>query len=66
MVLPPATMDNGHQALVDHYVNLAEAVNIPIMVQQSPHIPQYAHCELPAERLAEMAQRSEMIQYRGN
>ncbi len=63
MVLPPATMDNGHQALVDHYVHLGQASDTPIMVQQSPHIPQYAHCELPAEQLAEMAQRSDGIQY---
>ncbi|MCA9836811.1 MAG: dihydrodipicolinate synthase family protein [Trueperaceae bacterium] len=63
MVLPPATMDNGHQALVDHYVRLGQASDTPIMVQQSPHIPQYRHCGLPAEQLAEMAQRSDAIQY---
>jgi dihydrodipicolinate synthase/N-acetylneuraminate lyase len=63
MVLPPATMNNGERALVDHYVNLAEAVDTPIMVQQSPHIPQYAHCGLRAEYLAEMANRSSNIKY---
>jgi dihydrodipicolinate synthase/N-acetylneuraminate lyase len=63
MVLPPATMNNGEKALVDHYVNLAKSVDTAIMVQQSPHIPQYAHCGLSAERLAEMASRSSNIQY---
>lgn len=63
MVLPPATMNNGPQVLVDHYVNLAEAVDTAIMVQQSPHIPQYAHCGLGAEYLAEMAERSSNIRY---
>lgn len=63
MVLPPATMNNGERALVDHYVNLAEAVDTAIMVQQSPHIPQYAHCRLNAEYLAEMAERSSNIRY---
>jgi 4-hydroxy-tetrahydrodipicolinate synthase len=63
MVLPPATMNNGPQALVDHYVHLGEAVDIAIMVQQSPHIPQYAHCGLSAEHLAEMAHRSSNIKY---
>jgi dihydrodipicolinate synthase/N-acetylneuraminate lyase len=63
MVLPPATMNNGEKALVDHYVNLGDAVDTAIMVQQSPHIPQYAHCGLNAERLAEMASRSSTIKY---
>jgi dihydrodipicolinate synthase/N-acetylneuraminate lyase len=63
MVLPPATMNNGSQALVDHYVQLGEAVDAAIMVQQSPHIPQYAHCGLSAECLAEMAERSSNIRY---
>jgi 4-hydroxy-tetrahydrodipicolinate synthase len=63
MVLPPATMNNGPQALVDHYVNLAESVDTAIMVQQSPHIPQYAHCGLSADYLAEMANRSSNIRY---
>ena len=63
MVLPPATMNNGERALVDHYVNLGNAVDTAIMVQQSPHIPQYAHCGLSAERLAEMAGGSSNIKY---
>jgi dihydrodipicolinate synthase/N-acetylneuraminate lyase len=63
MVLPPATMNNGEKALVDHYINLAESIDTAIMVQQSPHIPQYAHCGLGAELLAEMASRSSNIKY---
>lgn len=35
MTLPPATMDNGHQAVVEHYVALGSVSAVPIMVQQS-------------------------------
>jgi dihydrodipicolinate synthase/N-acetylneuraminate lyase len=58
MTLPPATMDNGVQALVEHYVTLANASDVPIMVQVSPHIPAYRHCGLPAQALAEIADRA--------
>ena len=63
MTLPPSTMDNGIQALVDHYVRLTEATDIPIIVQQSPHIPQYSHCELPEDALAEIANRAPNVKY---
>ena len=63
MALPPATMDNGIQALVEHYIALGNASEIPIMVQQAPHIPQYRHCELPVDALAEIAQRSPNVKY---
>ncbi|MBF6593069.1 MAG: dihydrodipicolinate synthase family protein [Thermaceae bacterium] len=63
MVLPPSTMNNGPQALIDHYVHVAQATEVPLMVQQSPHIPQYAHCLLSAEQLAEMVHRSMGIRY---
>lgn len=63
MTLPPATMDNGLQSFVEHYVTLGNAVDTPIIVQQSPHIPQYSHCELPAEALAEIAQRAPNVCY---
>ncbi|GEM_PF-789056 len=63
MTLPPATMDNGVQSFVDHYITLGNAVDVPIIVQQSPHIPQYSHCELPAEALAEIADKSANVQY---
>jgi dihydrodipicolinate synthase/N-acetylneuraminate lyase len=55
MVLPPSVMDNGADALVKHYRDLADAMDIPLMVQQSPHIPAYKHCLLPAEHLANLA-----------
>jgi 4-hydroxy-tetrahydrodipicolinate synthase len=63
MTLPPSTMDNGHQALIDFYVELGNATDIPIMVQQSPHIPAYTHCELPAPALAEIAHRAPNVRY---
>lgn len=63
MVLPPSTMNNGPRALVKHYLDLAAFSPFPLMVQQSPHIPQYAHTLLSAEDLSEMAHSSEMIRY---
>lgn len=63
MMLPPSTFDNGPKALVQHYVDVSWATQIPIMVQQSPHIPQYAHCSLSSEYLAEMAEGAEGICY---
>ena len=63
MVLPPPTMDNGAQALVEFYVELGNASDLPIMIQQAPHIPQYRHTALPAEALAEIADRAPSVQY---
>ena len=63
MVLPPATMDNGERALVEHYVALGESSQTPLMLQQAPHIPQYRHTELSAEALAEIAQRADSVRY---
>ena len=63
MVLPPATMNYAANDLVKHYVTLADSSDTPIMVQHSPHIAQYSHLELTMEHLAEMAQRSNGIQY---
>ena len=63
MTLPPATMDNGIQSFVDHYVELGNAIDIPIIMQQSPHIPQYTHCELPEDALAEIASRAPSVKY---
>ena len=63
MTLPPPTMDNGPEALVNHYVDLSTASEAPIMVQQSPHIPAYSHCGLGAQYLAEMAAGSDKIRY---
>ena len=63
MVLPPATMDNGIASFVDHYVELGNGCDVPIIVQQAPHIPQYRHTELPVEALAEIADRSPNARY---
>ena len=64
MVLPPSTMDNGPKALVKHYMDLAEVSDISIMVQQSPHIPAYKHCLLPAEYLAELSQHPHITYFK--
>ena len=63
MALPPATMDNGERALVEHYVALGQASKVPIMLQQAPHIPQYRHTALSAEGLAEIAERAPTVRY---
>ncbi|MCY3834673.1 MAG: dihydrodipicolinate synthase family protein [Chloroflexi bacterium] len=61
MTLPPATMDNGAQALVEFYVEFGNAADCPIILQQAPHIAQYRHTELPAEALAEIADRAPAV-----
>lgn len=63
MTLPPATMHNGVQSFVDHYVALGAATDVPIIVQQAPHIPAYRHTELPVEALAEIAERAPTVRY---
>ncbi len=63
MTLPPPTMDNGPQSLVDFYVALGNASDAPIMIQQAPHIPMYRHTELPADSLAEITQRAPNVRY---
>lgn len=63
MVLPPATMDNGEGPLVEFYDELGSASDIPIIVQQAPHIPQYRHTELTATALAEIADRRSNVLY---
>ncbi|MCY4070055.1 MAG: dihydrodipicolinate synthase family protein [Chloroflexi bacterium] len=63
MVLPPATMDNGSASFVDHYVDLGGATDVPIIVQQAPHIPGYRHTELAVEALAEIADRAPGVRY---
>lgn len=63
MTLPPPTMDNGERALVEFYVELANASDMPIILQQAPHIPQYRHTELPAEALAAIAERAPTVLY---
>ena len=63
MTLPPATMDNGAQSLVDFYIDFGRASDVPIIIQQAPHIPMYRHTELPAEALAEIADRAPTVKY---
>ncbi|MCY4063257.1 MAG: dihydrodipicolinate synthase family protein [Chloroflexi bacterium] len=63
MTLPPPTMDNGAGALVEFYVELGMATEVPIILQQAPHIPQYRHSELSAEALAEIADRAPNVLY---
>ncbi|MCE2473002.1 MAG: dihydrodipicolinate synthase family protein [Anaerolineae bacterium] len=63
MTLPPATMDNGVQALVDFYIDFGRASEVPIIIQQAPHIPMYAHTELPAAALAEIADQAPAVKY---
>ena len=63
MTLPPATMDNGPRALVDFYIDFGRASETPIILQQAPHIPMYRHTELPAEALAEIADRAPAVKY---
>ncbi len=63
MTLPPATMDNGARALVDFYIDFGRASDVPIIIQQAPHIPMYRHTELPAEALAEIAVEAPAVKY---
>jgi dihydrodipicolinate synthase/N-acetylneuraminate lyase len=63
MVLPPATFDYTAHSLVEHYVNLANSSDVPIMMQHSPHIAQYSHVRLETQHLAEMANRASGLGY---
>ena len=63
MTLPPATMKNDEQTLIDHYVDLGNESSSPIMVQQSPQIQAYAGSQLSVESLAEIAQHAPNVRY---
>ena len=63
MTLPPATMKVSQAALVDHYVDLSHAADLPLMVQQSPHIQGYAGTGLDTSALAEIAGRAANVRY---
>ncbi len=63
MTLPPATMELPPEALVRHYVALGQALDTPVMVQQSPHIQGYSGTGLGSEALAEIADRSPNVRY---
>ena len=63
MTLPPPTMDNGAKAIIDFYITLSNNSDIPIIIQQAPHIPMYHHTELTAQALAEIADRAPNVNY---
>jgi dihydrodipicolinate synthase/N-acetylneuraminate lyase len=63
MVLPPATFDYTPQSLIEHYVDLANSSEVPIMMQHSPHIAQYSHVKLETHHLAEMANHASGLGY---
>lgn len=63
MTLPPNTFAYDEPALVDYYVGLAEAIEVPIMVQQAPQIPAYAGTQLSPLSLAEIALRAPNVHY---
>ncbi|MCA0455615.1 MAG: dihydrodipicolinate synthase family protein [Chloroflexi bacterium] len=63
MTLPPNTMINDEMSLMEHYIALGNASDVPIMVQQSPQIPAYAHCQLSTEHLAQIAKHAPNIRY---
>jgi dihydrodipicolinate synthase/N-acetylneuraminate lyase len=63
MTLPPNTMNNDEAALVDHYIVLGNNSEVPIMIQQSPQIAAYAHCQLSTESLAQIARHSANVRY---
>ncbi len=63
MTLPPATMELPAAALVQHYVELAHAVDVPVMVQQAPQIQGYSGTGLETAHLAEIADRAPNVRY---
>ncbi len=63
MTLPPNTMNTEEFGLIEHYIALGLAADVPIMVQQSPQIEAYKHCQLPTEGLAQIAKHAPKVQY---
>ncbi|HLA42972.1 MAG TPA: dihydrodipicolinate synthase family protein [Aggregatilineales bacterium] len=63
MTLPPGTMQYDESALVDYYVDLGNAADAPIMIQQSPHYPGFSATRLPVESMAEIADRCQNVRY---
>jgi 4-hydroxy-tetrahydrodipicolinate synthase len=58
MTLPPATMAYPPETLIEFYVSFAAYAPAPVMVQQAPQVPAYAHTQLTTAQLAEIAQRA--------
>lgn len=63
MTLPPNTMNLDEAGLVEHYIALGNTAEVPIMVQQSPQIQGYAHCQLSTESLAQIARHAPNVRY---
>jgi dihydrodipicolinate synthase/N-acetylneuraminate lyase len=63
MTLPPNTMLQDEAALVAHYIELGQQSAAPIMVQQSPQIEGYKHCQLSTDSLAQIAKHAPNVQY---
>jgi len=63
MVLPPNTMKHAEAVVVEHYVEMAEASPVPIMIQQSPQIMAYAGCNLSTDSLVEIVERAPNVKY---
>lgn len=63
MVLPPNTMAYEESAQVDFYVELTNAVDFPVMVQQAPQILAYRKTLLMPKSLAEIAERAPNVKY---
>lgn len=63
MTLPPNTMNNDEASLIDHYISLGLASDVPVMVQQSPQIQGYAHCQISTEGLAQINKHAPNVRY---
>jgi dihydrodipicolinate synthase/N-acetylneuraminate lyase len=63
MTLPPNTMNNDEVSLIDHYITLGNSAAAPIMIQQSPQIQAYAHCQLSTEGLAQINRLAPNVRY---
>jgi 4-hydroxy-tetrahydrodipicolinate synthase len=63
MTLPPNTMSYDELSLMEHYIALGNVSDVPIMVQQSPQIQAYTHCQLSTEHLAQIAKHAPNIRY---
>jgi len=63
MTLPPSTMNTDEAGLIEHYIALGNASDVPIMVQQSPQIQGYAHCQISTEGLAQIAKHAPNVLY---
>jgi 4-hydroxy-tetrahydrodipicolinate synthase len=63
MVLPPNTMNLDEASVIEHYITLANAADVPIMVQQSPQVQGYSHTQMSPEGLAQVAKHAPNVRY---